>query len=142
MKNMPYEKAFRGPKVDLLASFPNSTNIGETPCPTHSCVDQVRSLEVLVHLPALIKLPFYYSPKIYLQELQTGHICHDLLVRDGDVFNLVVQEYRLYNAVPFKGLNPIWYDASWPEGCRIGQKSIKSLSSPEMSLRDSDVSFH
>ena len=58
MKNMPYEKAFRGPKVDLLASFPNSTNIGETPCPTHSCVDQVRSLEVLVHLPALIKLPF------------------------------------------------------------------------------------
>ena len=52
MENMPYGEAFRGSKVDLLASFSNSANIGETPNPTHGCVDQVRSFKVLIHLPA------------------------------------------------------------------------------------------
>ena len=52
MKNMPHVEAFRGPKVNFLASFSDSANIGETPNPTHGCVDQVRSFKVLIHLPA------------------------------------------------------------------------------------------
>ena len=52
MKNMPHVEAFRGPKVNFLASFSNSANIGETPNPAHGCVDQVRSFKVLIHLPA------------------------------------------------------------------------------------------
>ena len=56
MKNMPYEEAFRGSKVDFLASFSNSSNIGKTANPTHGCVDQMRSLKVLAHLPEKIRL--------------------------------------------------------------------------------------
>ena len=115
MKNMPDVEAFRGPKVNFLASFSNSANIGETPNPTHGCVDQMRSLKVSVHLPAKnrIRLAFFLS-WICLLEFQAGHIGHDLPVSQSDVFNLVVQEYRLHYAFPLKGINPVWYDASWP----------------------------
>ena len=50
--------------------------------------------------------------------------------------------YRLHYAVPLKGLIPLWYETSWPEGCRYSEESIKSLSSSEMSLRNGDVSFN
>ena len=51
MENLPNRETFWGSKVDLLASFSNSSNIGEALCPTHGCVDQMRSLKVLTHIP-------------------------------------------------------------------------------------------
>ena len=51
---------------------------------------------------------------LYLLELYAGHICHDLCKGLGDVFNLVVQEYRLHYSVPFKSFNPVRDESSWP----------------------------
>ena len=53
MENMPNVEAFRGPKVDLLASFSNSSNIRGTCRPAHGCVDQMGPLKILFHLPGI-----------------------------------------------------------------------------------------
>ena len=65
MKNIPYVKAFRGSKVDFLASFSNSTNVGVTGRPTHGCVDQMRSLKVFAHFPAWFRLLAFVPVCLY-----------------------------------------------------------------------------
>ena len=47
MENVPDGEAFRGSKVDNLASISNSSNIGEAPCSTPGSVDQMIPLKVL-----------------------------------------------------------------------------------------------
>ena len=51
VKNKPYVEAFRGSKVDSLAFFSNSPNIGKASWSTHGCVDEMRSQKVLIYLP-------------------------------------------------------------------------------------------
>ena len=52
MKNMPNVEAFRGPKVDFLSCFSNSSNIGKASRPAHGCVDEMGPMKILTHLPA------------------------------------------------------------------------------------------
>ena len=61
---------------------------------------------------------------------------------DGNVFNLLVQEYRLHCPVPLIHFKPVVDKAPWPEFGRLSEKSTESLSCPEMSLRYGDVSFN
>ena len=142
MENVPYGEASRRSKVDFLALFSNSTDIRPTSRPTHGRVDEMGFFKVLTYVSAQIRIRFCLFSSICLLELQAGHTGHDLLVSRGDVFNLIIQEYWFHNAVPFKGLNPVWYVAPWPEFCLFSEESIESLSSPEMSLRYGDVSFN
>ena len=75
-------------------------------------------------------------------ELNARHIPHDLPQSLCNVLNLIVQEYRLDDAFPLKGVDPVRNIPSLPKDGWITEKGILCRASANMTIRNCNVSLH
>ena len=136
-------KALRRPKVDKLTIASNTANIWKTACSTHRSEYQVRAFECWVHQPDVKNEIFVKILTLcHLLELDARDISHNLPQSLSDVLNLFIQENRLNNTLPLKGLNPVWDITSGPKDGRVFEEGILLGSSACVSIWNCDVSLY
>ena len=103
----------------------------------------MRPLECRIHLPENGKnIIFGFSQLCRSLELDARHVPHDLPKRLCYVLDLIVQEYRLNNSVPFEGVDPIRNIPAMPKDGWITEKGILCRTFSNVALRHCNVPLH